>query len=424
MGRVITDNWMKWLAAIGLTFSALIVGCGQKPKSASEKEKPAKVEIFPDESDIYRITLTPKAAQRLQIRTVKAKMQSIARTRAVGGQIVVPDGQRIPVTAPLAGTLSVAKSAQLPIPGMSVLANEALFELTPILRPDLEVPGAAERAQIANANAMLITAQMQAAGDTEQAKAQVEGARITVDRARKLLTDRAGSQRDVDNAEVALNVAMRALEAATQRKELLEKLTLDVESGKAPIVTITAPTSGTVQSVMAQVGQVVSIGAPLLEIVDLRRLWVRVPIYAGQVHEIDVSVSASMTDLSQQSEQVMIEPVVAPPTADPIAASIDLYYQLANDENYFHPGERVSVNVPLKGETESLVVPRAAILRDIHGVAWVYVQSAEHEYRRERVNVKFTTKELAVLAGGPEVGVEVVVEGAAEIFGTEFGAGK
>ena len=54
----------------------------------------------------------------------------------------------------------------------------------------------------------------------------------------------------------------------------------------------------------------------------------------------------------------------------------------------------------------------------------MYVKSGETEFRRERVAVAFTTDELAVLTLGPDVGTPVVVDGAAELFGTEFGAGK
>jgi len=48
------------------------------------------------------------------------------------------------------------------------------------------------------------------------------------------------------------------------------------------------------------------------------------------------------------------------------------------------------------------------------------VNSAEHEFRRERVSTRFTTEDLAVLDLGPEVGTPVVVDGVAELFGTEF----
>ena len=95
-----------------------------------------------------------------------------------------------------------------------------------------------------------------------------------------------------------------------------------------------------------------------------------------------------------------------------------------NSGSRFRPGERVSVDIPIVGESESLVVPRAAVLLDIHGTAWVYVKSGEQQYQRARAAVRYTTPDLAVLSTGPDVGTEVVVDGAAELFGTEFGAGK
>ena len=118
------------------------------------------------------------------------------------------------------------------------------------------------------------------------------------------------------------------------------------------------------------------------------------------------------------------KPISAPPTATALSATVDLYYEVDNAKSRFCPGERVTAHVPLKGETESLVVPRAAVLRDIYGTGWVYVKSGENEFRRERIAVTFTTEQLAVLSLGPKVGAAVVVDGAAELFGTEFGAGK
>lgn len=402
----------------------LSVGCAPKPATKSTSEKPAKVEAHPSEMDIYRVVLTESAEQRLQIRTVKATMQAMPRTRLLGGQLLVPDGARVVVTAPLTGSLASLEATSVPSAGQRVAVNQTLFVLRPILRPEQEVPGAAERVQMANARASLVTAQIQADGDFQQAMAQLEGAEIALNRAQKLLDDRAGSQRAVDDALAAFNIATSALEAAKQRKVLLDDLSLEAETSKVPEVPILAPSEGVVQTISAQVGQVISAGAPLLEIVDLKSLWVRVPIYAGQVHEMDLESPAIMRELSESADQISVQPITAPPTADPLAASIDLYYRLDNSSGQFHPGERVTVHVPMKGESESLVVPNGAILRDIHGVAWVYVRSDEREYRRERVNVRFSTEDLTVLADGPPVGTDVVTDGAAELFGTEFGAGK
>lgn len=408
-----------------LTLQVAAVGCAPTKKPLATKEKPAKVEPHPSENDIYRVKLTEKAETRLQISTTPANLQTVLRVRSLGGDVLIPDGMRIPVTAPLAGELLDVGVDEPLAAGRSVLAGQPLFRIKPILRPELEVPGAAERVQMANARASLVTAQIQAEGDFKQAQAQVDGARIALDRARQLLSDRAGSQRAVDDAEASYNIAVEGLEAAKQRKQLLDKLTLEAETGKAEAVVITAPSDGILQTISASEGQVVSPGAPLLEIVDLNQLWVRVPIYAGQLDEFDFDRTATLKPLSNRSgEGTVLSRIDAPPTADPLSSTVDVYFQLDNSSGDYFPGQRVSVDLPMTSEQESLVVPRASVIRDIHGIAWVYVRSGEQQYERARVIIQFTTDELAVLRSGPQPGTEVVVDGAAELFGTEFGAGK
>lgn len=409
-----------------LLFSLLLafLACQKPSPQEAVKEKPAKIEPHPTEKDIYLVVLSEKAESRLQISTEPAQVQSVPRFRSLGGELLVPDGMRIPVTAPLAGTLALIDQNNLLVAGQEVRVNQPLLQLTPILRPDLEVPGAAERVQMANARASLVSAQIQAEGDFQQSQAQVVGAQITLNRARKLLADRAGSQRDVDDAEAAFNVATKGLEAAQQRKILLDKLTLEAETGVAPVVVISAPTNGIIQTISSRIGQVVSAGSPLFEIVDLSTLWVRVSVYAGQINEIDSAQNAKLRLLSGSNDATNLKRINAPPSADPVAVSVDIYFQLENPHGKFLPGQRVMIDLPMKGEQESLVVPRGAVLRDIHGIGWVYTRTGQQQYERARVTVLFTTDELAVLGHGPSPGTEVVVDGAAELFGTEFGVGK
>ncbi len=417
---------MKHLANLPLAALMLVtIGCASEIEHQSSKEKPAKIEPHPTENDIYRVKLTDKAESRLQISTVPAELKHVPRVRTLGGDVLIPDGLRIPVTAPLAGKLLSLGNNEPLVAGQTVTAGQPLFKLLPILRPELEVPGVAERVQMANARASLITAQIQAEGDCNQAQAQVEGARIALERSRRLLADRAGSQRAVDDAEAAYNIAVEGLEAAKQRKELLDQLTLEAETGNAEAVIITAPCDGMLQTISASVGQVVSTGVPLLEIVDLNQLWVRVPVYAGQIDEFDFDQPAMLRPLSNRDvEGATLNRIEAPPTADPLSSTVDIYFQLDNTSGRYRPGQRVSVSLPMTTEQESLVVPRASILRDIHGIAWVYVRSGEHQFERARVTIEFTTEEFAVLRSGPEPNTQIVVEGAAELFGTEFGAGK
>jgi len=398
-------------------------GCGPQKAAPSAKTAPAKIE-HPNEGDIYRIVLTAKAEQRLQIRTVPVERKAVPRTRTVGGEIAIPDGARVVVTAPVTGLLLNPPEDTTPLAGQKVTAGQMIFQLRPLLSPEREVPTAAERVAMANAKVFLVSARVTADGDVKQADAQVEAAQIALDRAQRLLADMAGSRRDVDDAIARLEIARQLRAASLARKQQLDKLTLEAATGAVADLSVQAPREGILRMVSSSVGQTVSVAAPLFEVVSLGTVWVRVPIYAGQRDQIATQSSALVRGLGNVSPGVAVKPIGAPPSADPLAATIDLFYELPNSDGRFRPGERVEVVLPMQGETESLVVPRAAVLRDIHGVAWVYVNSTEHTFERHRAEVHFTTDKLAVLSRGPAVGTPVVVDGAAELFGTEFGAGK
>ena len=115
-------------------------------------------------------------------------------------------------------------------------------------------------------------------------------------------------------------------------------------------------------------------------------------------------------------------PIVS--AANAAAATLDLFFELANPGLQWKPDEKVQVRMPLKQPAEALVVPWSAIVHDIHGGAWVYVKTAPQTYVRQRVEVSEVVHGLALLARGLPSGAEVVTAGTAELFGTEFGAGK
>lgn len=77
--------------------------------------------------------------------------------------------------------------------------------------------------------------------------------------------------------------------------------------------------------------------------------------------------------------------------------------------------------MPLGGRAQGLAVPAAAIVRDIHGGEWVYRRTAPDIFVRQRIEVARVDDGRAILSRGLERGAEVVTDGAAELFGTEFG---
>jgi len=262
--------------------------------------------------------------------------------------------------------------------------------------------------------------------DLEVARARLLQSQQEADRTARLYADQLVSTRDHERAQADL-VAARATFEAAQVQDRLVRLGLDDGSMVGALV-ITAPTDGTVLSLLAGPGQTVAAGAPLLSIVALNRLWVRVPLFAGEAAEVQRSGEAVVKVLGEELASASVYrglPVTAPPTADPIAASVDLYYAVEGNDGQLRPGQRVSVDVPLttSGRRE-LAIPFTAVVHDIQGGAWVYERTDSITFVRRRVEVARIANGTAILARGPAVGTAIVTAGAAELFGVEFGPGK
>ncbi|MBQ1561798.1 MULTISPECIES: efflux RND transporter periplasmic adaptor subunit [Alphaproteobacteria] len=226
----------------------------------------------------------------------------------------------------------------------------------------------------------------QAAADAELARAMAQArlARIALDRAESLVREEAGSVRARDEAAAALAAAQAALGAARQQRRLL------------------GPAVG-------------SLGAQPV-------LWVRASVFGSDMGDVRRSDSATVRTLGDGGVPRAARPVQAPPSANTVAGTVDLYYAVDNRDRAFRVGQRVAVDLPLVGQTEGLSVPSAAILRDVYGGEWVYQRTAPNTFVRQRVEVASENDGRALLSRGLTVGAQVVTGGAAELFGTEFGA--
>jgi multidrug efflux pump subunit AcrA (membrane-fusion protein) len=164
----------------------------------------------------------------------------------------------------------------------------------------------------------------------------------------------------------------------------------------------------------------------LLDAADYSRVLIRVPVYVGDLKWIPSQQNASVHGLADSPGTATrsARPTSAPPSADPNAATADLYFELSNTDHALRPGQRVGVTLRTRTEDEGLTVPWSAVLHDVDGGTWVYVQTEPHRYVRRRVSVRRVSGDVAILEQGPTPGTKVVIQGASELFGTEFGAGK
>ena len=377
-----------------------IAGCGGDAPPAESAAKPATVTAPVKEAQLTTVTLSEDAERRLAIKMETVAQRAVPRTRTIGGEIMAPSGTALAITAPVAGTLQA--TAAVPTAGLSVLRGQTLFRLVPIQPSERDAAVDAQQA-------------------VDTTTARRDAAVLKVQRAERLVKDGSVSRRALEEAQAELAVAEAELKAARERVALATRS--GTSSGG---VLIEAPETAIVQNVHVRAGQTVAAGTPLIDLVRLATVWVRVPVYAGEASAIDTSAPADVQPLGESADApgVTAQPIAAPPSANASTAGVDLYYSLANLNNRFRPGERVAVRLPRRESETGLVVPKAALLHDAYGGTWVYVVREPRVYVRQRVVVADITGSLAVLSQGPAAGARVVTDGAAELFGVEFGAGK
>jgi hypothetical protein len=377
-------------------------GCTTQLAAEGQKSGPAaKVENPVKEGDLATVILSPEAEVRLGIRNAPVEYTSVARSRTYGGEIVLPPDSSITVSAPVAGAI-LPSTGSAPSAGMTVKRGEIVFRLLPMLPPERDARTLADK-------------------EVADAVTRLDAAKAKLDRSERLLRDKAGSIRQVDEAREQLQLAETALKAARERLERVVRSPLEADTS----IAIPSPEDGMIQRVHVGAGQKVAGAAMLFEMASLKRVWVRVPVYVGDLGSIDQKQEAKIHNLGEShgSPILSAKPVAAPLTANANAATADLYFQLPSAAA-FRPGQRVGVTLSLLGAEESLVLPNSAIVRDIHGSEWVYENIGPQKFVRRRVEVRFVKGSQAVLALGPAQGAPVVITGAAELFATEFSTSK
>ncbi len=386
------------LLVLSFTFPFL-TSCSSK--AAQQKQpSPVTVENAKKESELATVKLTPEAEKRLGIQTVAIGTGEVARSMELSGEVVMPQGQTMIVSAPMAGTLQAATKSPLVI-GTPVNKGQTLFRVTPYLAPERDL-----RVQINREIASL----------TER----VAGAKQRKQRAEILANEKAGSVRAVEEAQAELSIAEAELKGAQARLAQFGNggLASDVS------VTITAPMSGTIQKIHTSANMEISGGSPLIEIVNLSTMWIRVPVYVGDLPNVSRNQNARIHGLGESGTTFIARPVNAPPTADANAATADLYYALPNNNQSLRPGQRVGVTLGTRGIESGLVILWSAVLHDIQGATWVYENTVAQTFVRRPVEVRSVANNQAVLARAPAAGAKIVTVGAVELFGAEFGVGK
>lgn len=343
-----------WSVVVLIGFFCYVSSLGAA--SSGGNNPPAKVDRPGDEARLNQLKLTSKAKQRLGIVTVPVQTRDMVRYRKYSGEITLP----VSIGHHDSEDRKTNQSVQAIISAMNP------FELARIAESQIDADGRVNAAEV-----------------------RLKAARIVLKRAEKLVADRAGSQKALDQARADYAIAAADLKTMKNRRAML--------------------------------------GPPVLATQAQNDLWLRVSVFVNDVDELNLDAPARVGRLGANlgAMQTQAQPIsAAPKFARAGSSTVDIFYQIQNTDEKYRPNQRVGVEIPLRDKSAGLVVPRSTILHDIHGNTWVYAQVKDLTFERRRVKVLYSRDGMAVLGGGLADGVQVVTDGAAELFGTEFGVGK
>jgi len=251
---------------------------------------------------------------------------------------------------------------------------------------------------LAEIEGMLLQEQeRQAEAAVDQAKANVENARLAAEREENLLDRGISSRKEVEDARTQLKVNTATL---TQAEAGLATAKMQVARS-----VVRSPFGGTVVKRFAAAGEQVdgTAAQPVIEVARIEELELMGTIPAARLSEIKVGEAFSFETSAVPNTKFKARVVSILPAVDPATNNGTLRIRVDNSSRQLKLGEYLSIDLPLKQDKPRLVVPRSAVYPDESGEPHVYKVSLDEA---ESLAVK-----LGVQAGDQVEILEGVNEG-------------
>jgi membrane fusion protein (multidrug efflux system) len=195
--------------------------------------------------------------------------------------------------------------------------------------------------------------------------------------------------------------AVTAKDVADSR---LASVRLDLDKSR-----IRAPWSGEVAAKSVEVGDYVTPGQPVIELVDASTLKVRAPAPALDVPYLEIGAPVSIRVDAYPGEVFTGRLVRFGAELDPRARSLDVEAEIANRDGRLKPGMSARLEVPRRTLEDAVLVPLEALV-DLGEQRAVFVVEGGVA-RRRIVELGPVVGERVVVLSGVAAGEPVVVEG-------------
>lgn len=229
----------------------------------------------------------------------------------------------------------------------------------------------------------------------EMAKAQVERDNIEYTRMENLVRDDATSRRDLDDA-----ITRRAI----------SKAQLDEVKARLDRTSILAPLGGVLNDLLVEEGEYVSVGAPVVEIVETKvvKVVVDVPerdiVFFETGREAEVLVHTKDEDKWLKGDITFISEL-----ADRQTRSTRMEISVPNEQGLVRSGQIVSVKLTRRILKDAVMIPLLAVIPMEEGTAVYVVNSAEA--KRQMVKLGIIKGDRVRIKSGLEPGDKLIIAG-------------
>jgi membrane fusion protein, heavy metal efflux system len=387
---------------VAILIVALLLGCerGEKQRMGkNDGEEPPVVRIG------GTLRLSTDAQNNIDLAVETLSQRPVGETLSTTGWLVVRPGAEVVLKSPALGFVVPPEGIErfelgLAVKGPGQKLGSLQVLLTPLEQADL-VSAKKEADILIRQSAVTLQRSEEQLERLKAAGGAVPGSRLvelqeTIDRARA------------------------AYEEAQKKLPFLPK-----ESNGRPMaidpLPLAAPIAGCIVKVHVAPRQLVSQGDPLWTVADWSPLWIRVPVFEGDLPRLAGADTAQV----QTPDTAAARPaklVQAPQPTETGRRSVDLYYEIDNADGALRPGQAVAVLLPLGKTVERVVVPHSAVVVDGLGNNWVYVETEPNVFRRQQVELGQSLDDLVAVGRGLREGQRVVTRGAEALYGEEFKA--
>ena len=265
----------------------------------------------------------------------------------------------------------------------------------------------------------------QTRGDLEKARASLEVAQNNYEREKRLYEQSISSQKEMLEAQGAYKTALAEYNSAISQIS-----GLGAQAGQGGSYSLTSPLAGTVVERNAMRGQIVGPSSNLFTVADLRRVWITVDVYEGDVARVRQGAPAIVSPRALPGETFPGRVTYAGGVVDTLSRTLKVRVEVENAGLRLRPGmfAQVRIETPAgaRGGGEPIVVPELAA-QDLNGKTVVFVPGgapgrfvARPVVVGPRVGGGFVT-----IAQGLRPGDTVVAKGAfqlrAELLKASFG---